>query len=280
MARTQPDAAATEPQNNVNIAGDHNTAQVGSNNTIININVAPGAVLPSGSEAERAYLREHAQTILRSILAAADSPEADILSRFVRDTWCSDEHEQLNNVLAVKNSAHRYVILRMEDGKPQLDTIAGKDAPEQLVKIAQKVMHQFAIDACAGHDPSRLNDKWFDRTLDTREEAEAHQQNSGGGGQVVQMDTLGRGGDHQGKPGHYWMVVRGYNDPPIVKPPMYEEGKTVAWVDRRLKVKKDRERVKAVVSAQLWLVDNRFTKKQKMRAALAARASAAPVSPS
>ena len=152
--RTARHQTATEVHGNQNmteIQGNHNSVD---NSTTINIIMPP--VYASGSDKEREYLKEHAEHIIKRITAGTDASEADILSRFVRETWCSDQHHKLNNVMSLTTQGNEFIILRMRDGEPQIETLAGREAPEQLVTIAQKVMHQFAVDAAKGYDATKL----------------------------------------------------------------------------------------------------------------------------
>jgi len=256
------------PVNNDNaIAGNNNNnAITGNNNNLVNINIHIDAskILPSGSEAERIYLKEHAESILKSIVAGAQGPEADILSRFVRETWCSEIHERLNNVLSLDNNKHQYIVLQMQNGKPQIETLAGIQAPEQLVKIAQEVMHRFAVDSCGGYDPSKLTLPDYGMTCDTESEAVAMNKEAGKG-KVCQMKVWGSSERHKGQFDTFWVNRVDVNGVPQQIPTYMEEAKHVAGVDERLRGKKrDRQRVEKVVCAQLRQVDEKRDKKQKL----------------
>ena len=151
-----------------NIVGDHNN--INSHNTVINnINVTM-PVLASGSEEERAYLKEHAEAIIKTIVEGTTEAEADILSRFVRETWCNAEHTKLHNVCSLSAKGHEYLLLQMRDGHPHIETLAGRDAPEQLVTIAKKIMHQMAVDSCKGYDASKM--RKVEKGQEPREDAD------------------------------------------------------------------------------------------------------------
>lgn len=149
-------APVTGDANSVHTANhSHNNS---NNNNTIHIHVN-GPILASGSDAERAYLQEHAEGIIKSILAGTTGPEADILARFVNETWCSAKHESLNNVCSLEHKGHAYIVLQMRGGEPHVDTIAGREAPQQLTKMAQRIMHQFAVDTAGGYDPMKFQPK-------------------------------------------------------------------------------------------------------------------------
>lgn len=244
------------------------TAQrdVNINNTTININVnVDGKVLPSGSEAERAYLQQHAASIYKNILAGINGPDADILSRFVRETWLSEVHEKLNNVLSLRNGKHQYLVLQMQGDIPQIETLAGRDAPEQLVALATKTMHQFAVDTCGGYDASKCPTLCYGQTCDTREEAEELRERSGGKGFVRQLFLAGSG-RHEGISKDFWIVMRDMNEKPAEEPELMKEGCVVAQVKEHLATRpKARKRVGQVISTQLQDVEDRRGKKAKMK---------------
>jgi len=242
-----------------------------SNNNVninVNINVSPGAtVFPSGSDAERSYLQEHAETIFKKILAETIGPEADILSRFVQETWCSREHEKLNNVLSLTSQGHEYIVLRMRGGQPQIETFAGRDAPQQLVQLAQKVMHQFAVDSCKGYDPSQLTMPDYGMTCDTEAEALALNEKAGRG-TVCQMKVWGSSERHKNQFDTFWVNRVDVNEKPKETPSFMQEADQVAGVNGRLLARKnDRKRLEKVICCQLRNVDGKRDKKQKLMAA-------------
>lgn len=233
-----------------------------TNNININVNV-DGKILPSGSDAERAYLQQHAESIYKSILAGTQGPEADILGRFIRETWLSDVHDKLNNVCALRSDKHQYIVLQMRGDVPQIETFAGKEAPEQLLSIAEKIMHQFAVDTCGGHDASKISTRYYGQTCDTREEAEALHDLAEGRGVVCQAKVWGTG-HHEGQRKDFWVNMRDRNEKPPVNPALMAEGCVVAKVQEDLKKAKVRKRMGQVVSSQLQNVDNRTDKKAKI----------------
>lgn len=103
-------------------------------------------VLASGSKQERAYLKEHAKDIIAR-MSVGDDGANTILSRFVRETWCSERHPQLHNVCALSPKVHEYLVLTMSVDSPELEYLAGRDAPESLMMLATKTMHQMVMDS-------------------------------------------------------------------------------------------------------------------------------------
>ena len=233
------------------------------NNVTINLSVDGSKILPSGSEAERQYLQQHAESIYKAILAGTASAEADILSRFIRETWCSEVHEKLNNVLALKQDKHEYIVLQMRDGMPQIETLAGKHAPEALVRIAEQIMHQFAVDTCGGHDSTQCPREYYGQTCMSREDAERIHEVDGGQGTVCQRELWGSG-EHEGQRKLYWVNMRNDNAKPSQEPALMQQGTTVARVKSHLMSKKERKRVGQVVCAQLQQVDDRPSKKARI----------------
>lgn len=138
-------------QNTTVITGNNNTVT----NNIVNVNVSL-PVFASGSEEERAYLKEHSREIIQTIVAGTNEPDAAILSRFVQETWCSQKHQKLNNVCALSSKGHEYLMLQMRGGRACLEYLAGRDAPDKLLDVASKTMHQMAVDSCNGYDVTRL----------------------------------------------------------------------------------------------------------------------------
>ena len=240
--RHQPGNVCHGTQTQV-IQGDHNTV----NNTTVNIHLH-NPVLPSGSDAEREYLKQHAATIYKSILAGTEGPEPDILSRFVRETWCSQKHGQLHNVVALTKKQHKYIILQMRDGEPQVETIVGPDAPERLVKIANAVMHQFAKDSNEGHDPTWHEPPIFDRLYATRAEAE-EEHTRYGSGVVCQWKDLQHAFPSTRTE---WLNNRTTNAPPAQKKPNVDDVERTAGAARVIRQSKAaRKRVGGAVSCQL-----------------------------
>ena len=261
----QVDRRKIRQQQTIDVQGDHNSV-INSNNTTttININVnVDGKILPSGSPAEREYLQAHAESIYNNILDGTKGPEADILARFVRQTWCSTIHEKLNNVLALKNDKHQYIVLQQRDSVPQIESFAGKDAPEQLLKIAEKIMHQFAVDTCGGHDANKIMTPFYGDTCDTKEEAEELNKRADGKGTVCQLRVWGNG-RHEGKRDLYWVNLRDPNEKPKVEPPLMTQGCVVARVEEKLKLCKERKRIAQNVSMQLQNIQERGDKKRKL----------------
>lgn len=242
---SEPSAPVNHVQINQTVQGNNNVNTV--NNTTVNIHLHTG-VLPSGSEAERMYLQQHAATIYKSILAGTTGPEPDILSRFVRETWCSRDHEQLHNVVALTKKQHKYILLQMRDGEPQIETIVGPDAPERLVNIANAVMQQFAKDSFQGHDPSWHQPPIFDALHNTREGAEEERRKHGQG-VVCQWKHLQHIYPSEREE---WINNRAPNAPPMDRPVNADQVERTATTARSInRNKKSRKQVGGAVSCQL-----------------------------
>lgn len=255
------------------ISGHHNTATIDQSTNITNnitVNLPP-SVFPSGSEAERAYLKKHADAIMAAIVAGSAQADPDILTRFVRETWCSDEHGQLNNVVALSTRGNEFVILQMRDGKPAMETVAGKGAPGKLVDIAQKIMHQFAVDASDGYDPTRYCVPCYEGTYTTPAEAE-EERARWGRGVVCKMEVLGRG-PHEGAVGCYWINNRAafVSAPPAQDTELTRQAEKTARVRttlaRRPREKRD---VEAAVSCQLRHAYDKGSKRARLQVAAGA----------
>lgn len=237
---------------------------VNINNTTVNINVhVDGKVLPSGSQAEREYLQQHADSIYKSILAGTKGAEADILKRFVNQTWLSDVHEKLNNVCSLRDDKHQYIVLQMRGDVPMIETFAGREAPEQLLSIAEKIMHQFAVDTCQGYDVVKLPTKHYGQTCDTREEAEALHESDGGEGVVCQAKVWGNG-KHTGEKRNFWVNMREDNPAPQPEPPLLKEGCVLARVQGLLQPPRVRKQMGQVITTQLQNIDDRRSRKAKI----------------
>lgn len=235
-----------------------NHGVVNNNQVNITVNLPPN-VVPSGSDAEREYLLAHADDIIRAVVAGVQGPQAEILSNFVNETWCSDTHSVLNNVVALKSNNHEYVRLHMRGDRPKIQTLAGKDAPAQLVDIARQLMLQLAIDVRKGHNPTRYSVPVYKQTYDTREEAEAEQA-SLQSGRVCQMEVRERG--------WYWINNTSFdiNVPPRETTPLMQDAEQAAWVDDTLKKSKQkRENVAKVVSSQLRQEGKKHDKRLKLQ---------------
>lgn len=161
----------------INIAGDHARANINNFNITVNVN---SPVLPSGSDAEREYLYNHAESILKAVVAGVQGPSPDILSRFVNETWCSGTHTALNNVLSLKASNHEYIRLCMHGDSKAIETLAGKEAPRQLLDIARKILTQLARDTC-GFNPVAYDPPCYDEAYATRAAAEEEHRRYGRG---------------------------------------------------------------------------------------------------
>lgn len=258
--RGQTDGRSNRSVVNQAVAGDQSTIfnTSGNNNNIFNITLqVPAGVLPSGSDAERAYLLANAEAILKGAVADCKTPEADILSRFVRETWCSDEHSSLNNVLSLKSSNLEFIRLCQNGGRARIETLAGKEAPAQLVEIAQKLLVQLAKDTCSGYNPAWYTTPFFDRHHEDRSGAETEHDNYGRG-VVRQLDD------------GTWINDRSANPPPSEDPRLLHEASMAAGVPRGLENRRrEKRRVERVVTSQLQQVPDKRDKRRKLLTACA-----------
>ena len=240
-----------------NITGDHNTV----NNIVVNV---PPAVFPSGSSEERAYLKRHAQAILEAITAGTERAEPDMVNRFVQNTWCSAEHEQLNNVVAANSRSNEFVILRMRGDRPTVEQIAGRGAPSKLLDIAERVLHQFAVDAGDGYDPSRYGVPFYEATYDTAAEAE-DERARWGRGVVCKMYVAGTG-RHDGDCGSYWINNRAafVNVPPAEPSQTTDLAGRVAGVGSALRRPAARKDAEQTVACQLRAVPDKGSKRARL----------------
>ena len=244
------------------VFGNNNTVD-NSTNVVINL-ISPCPILASGSDEERAYLLQHAAGILHTITAGTEEPDAEIISRFVRETWCSAKHEALNNVLALKSNNLEFIRLCEVGGERRIETLAGKEALPKLVTLATNNMTQMAKDSCGGHNPATYTPPIFDVKHDTREEAEK-ERSKHGAGQVVPFKIFG-------KPTDKWINDRSTNAPPSQEPPVFKQAAQVAWVPDTLKRKrKEKQHVEKVVSAQLRNMENKRDRKRKLQVSSALR---------
>lgn len=262
--RTKVEHVQSVNSNNTNNTINNNTT---NNNVTINVNL-PSNIFPSGSDAERAYLLQHADDIINAIVAGVDGPQAEILSNFVSETWCSDTHTVLNNVIALKSNNHEFVRLHMRGDQPKIQTLAGKDAPSQLVDIARQLLLQLAIDVRRGHNPTRYSVPVYKQTFDTREEAETERDRLGSG-TVCQMEVYGVPPRHAREKGWFWIVNSSHdlNIPPRETTELMRRAEQAAWVNDTLKQStKKRAGIAKVVSSQLRQLDKKHDRRSKLLA--------------
>ena len=252
--KSQEAVGNEQPQVNIQTTGDNSPVNAVINNVVV-FNVSP-SVLPAGSEAERSFLKTNAETILKAIVAGVDGPGADILSRFVRETWCSDQLPQLNNVMALKSNNLEFIRLCEQGGQKKIETFAGKEAPGQLVELALKNMTQLSKDSCGGYNPAWPVPACYEKAHETKEGAEAEHAKYGAGRVYFRKED--------GK----WVNDRSTNPPPAVTPALFKEADQVAFVPHTLRRKRgERKRVARVVTTQLQQVPDKRDKKRKLLAA-------------
>ena len=253
-ARTQTVAAHGLQTINVQ-SGDHSPVNVHAPVNVFVLNVPP-SVLPSGSEEERAFLLAHADTIMKSIVSGIEGPNADILSRFVRETWCSPTLPELNNVMALKGNNLEFIRLYSQQGQNKIETLVGKEAPLQLVKLALNGMVQLAKDSCGGYNPAWPMPACYDQAYERKEEAEA------------EHAKYGAGSVYRRKHDSKWINDRSPNAPPAEDPALLAEADQAALVANTLRTRsKEKKRVARVISSQLQQIPDKRSQRRKLMAA-------------
>lgn len=218
--------------------GDHNVSHNTTNNVTI-INVAPPAVLPSGSPEERAYLLANAEAILKSVVAGFEKPDADIVARFVQETWCSENHTALNNVMAARQDSTDFIRYRAFDGQHRLEKLHGREAPLQLVTVARELLKQLSKDVWSGHNPAQYCVPFYDELHETQQGAETEHEKYGRG-VVCQMKVFPffrTGTDHK------WINNRAWNAPPAEDPGLAREAKQAVAATDATKLEKEGKRI-------------------------------------
>lgn len=242
--------------NSTNIDNSNNSNTTIDNSTHIHVHIP--AVLPSGSAAERNYIASHAKSIVEAITRGVAGPDADIVSRFVRQTWCSDEHRPLNNVVAYNSKSLEFMRLCEKDGKAEIEILAGKQAPGQLTGIALQTMVQLSEDVCDGYNPARHTPPIFEVRHATQQAAEEEQSR-------LRAGKVTRLRDWKNQTTDVWVNDRSENAPPPENPPLFHKASQIAWVPATLRQKrKDRENVEKVISCQLRHQTDRKRRKQEL----------------
>lgn len=108
-------------------------------------------VYAHGSKEERAYLAEHASEIFGRIRNSISEESPDALIHFVQEVWCGSRHSKVQNVCSLSSKGHKYLLLEMRDGKPQLETLTGRHAVDRIVDIAETMMCNMGDDYLEAH---------------------------------------------------------------------------------------------------------------------------------
>ena len=199
------------------------------------------------------------ELVIKSVCAGSEGPQADILARFVRETWCSEEHTLLNNVTALKTNNHIYVRLRERGGKREIEPLVGKEAPGQLVTIARKLLRQLVVDACDGYDPCNYVPPYYDEIHPTREGAEEEWAKYRTG-TVCRYSLFAPG--HEG-----FICNRSYgNAPPDTPPALLKEADQAGMAERTLDRKRaDKRRIEKVVAFDLQHLDDKKQRHSRLK---------------